>query len=181
MVISEIIGHILGFCGVAAVITSYQLKTKSSIMAVQTLGAAFISVQFLLIGAIPGFALNGICFIRNIAFFFKHKLGRFENVVPYLFAGIMIVTSIFVWDHWFTVFMMLGLAINTVCLGILRPQPLRASLLLTCPMAATYDIFAGSIAGLVNEVFSIISAVVGLIRYRRSDKTLAKVSEGYRD
>jgi len=165
--IIELIGHIIGFIGVASIFASYQFKEKKTIMIGQTVGSACISLQFLLIGDPTAFALNAVCLLRNLIFNIKHRLGKLGALSPYFFAVVMVAVSVLMWNGPITLLMMSGLAINTVCLGICKPQGLRASLLLTCVLVLIYDLFAGSVSGALNEVLSIISATVGLIRYHR--------------
>lgn len=171
----ELIGHVIGFIGVASIFASYQFKEKKTIMIGQTVGSACISLQFLLIGDPTAFALNLVCLIRNLVFNVKDKLGKPGKLSPYFFAVVMIAVSVFMWNGPVTLLMMSGLAINTVCLGVCKPQGLRASLLLTCVLVLLYDLFVGSVSGALNEVLSIISSTVGLIRYRRSSSETSEV------
>lgn len=82
MELIEISGHLPGLIGVAAVIASYRFKGEASIILMQTVGSLLLCFQFLLLGKMTGFALNGMCLLRNIAFCFNHKLGYFEKAVP---------------------------------------------------------------------------------------------------
>ena len=174
----ELIGHVIGFIGVASIFASYQFKEKRVIMLGQTVGSACICFQFLLIGDPTAFALNGVCLVRNLIYNIKDKLGKIGSLSPYFFAVVMIAVSVLMWNGPITLLMMSGLAINTVCLGVCKPQGLRASLLLTCVLVLLYDIFVGSVSGALNEVLSVMSAAVSLIRYHRLS---TKTSEGKND
>lgn len=164
----ELIGHIVGFLGVASIFASYQFKEKKTIMIGQILGSAFISLQFFLIGDPTAFALNAVCLLRNLIFNVKNRLGKLGALSPYFFSVAIVAVSVLMWNGPTTLLMMSGLAINTVCLGVCKPQGLRASLLLTCVLVLIYDLLTGSVSGALNEVLSIISASVGLIRYRHA-------------
>ena len=67
------LGHTLGFISVALFFYSYQRTQKSKIMLIQTAATALSCVQYLLIGATSGFALNVVCIIRNFAFYYREK------------------------------------------------------------------------------------------------------------
>ena len=68
-----LLGHVLGFISVALFFYSYQRTQKSKIMLIQTAATALSCVQYLLIGATSGFALNIVCIIRNFAFYYREK------------------------------------------------------------------------------------------------------------
>ena len=78
--------------------------------------------------------------------------------------------SIFTWEGYHSLFIILGIMINTVCLGVCDSQKLRYSILLTCPMIFVYNVFAGAYAGMLNESISTVSAAVGIVRYIKAKK-----------
>ena len=88
--------------------------------------------------------------------------------LPILLALVMAVVSLFSWDGYHSLLIILGLMINTVCMGIFDPQNLRKSVLITCPLVLAYNIFEASYSGMVSETVSLISAAIGIIRYHRS-------------
>jgi len=61
----EILGHVIGFIALALFVWSYQLHEKKKLIVVQTVGTALMCLQYILIGAYSGFALNIVCLIRN--------------------------------------------------------------------------------------------------------------------
>ncbi|MBR0359892.1 MAG: YgjV family protein, partial [Clostridia bacterium] len=48
-------------------------------------------------------------------------------------------------------------------------QNVRKSVLLTCLMVLVYDVIEHSVGGVVYESVAIISAIIGLIRFRRKE------------
>ena len=68
-----LIGHILGFISVGLFFYSYQRTKKSKIMIIQTVATALSCVQYLLIGAFSGFALNFVCIFRNFIYYYRDK------------------------------------------------------------------------------------------------------------
>jgi hypothetical protein len=67
--------------------------------------------------------------------------------------------------------MILCLAINSFCTGVCIPQNFRKSLLLTCVLALIYNVIVFSIAGMLNESISIVSAIIGIIRFKKEKST----------
>ena len=164
----ELIGHILGFIAIGVFFLSYQIYDKKKLLLVQSIATGIMSVQYLLLGAWSGFGLNLVCLLRN--FFFYHREKKFFSwkLWPVMLALLMAGASLLSWDGWHSLFIILGLIINTLCMGFLNSQGLRKSILLTCPMIIVYNAFEMSVAGMISESISIVSAVIGILRFRKT-------------
>ena len=171
----EIVGHVFGAVAIGLFFLSYQVFDKKKLLIVQTIATAMMCLQYILIGAYSGFGLNIVCIIRNILFYHRDKKLLSGIWLPVTLALIMAVISLFSWDGYHSLLIIAGLMINTVCMGIFDSQRLRKSILLTCPMILVYNVFVASYSGMVSETMSIISAVIGIIRY---DKTARSKAEG---
>ena len=60
-----------------------------------------------------------------------------------------------------------ALAANTIFMSFGNPQLLRKSILLTSTCVLIYNVFVFSIGGITNEGISIVSSVIGIIRFRK--------------
>ena len=150
------------------------MREKRLIIVTQTVSIILMCLQYLLIGAYSGFLLNVVCIVRNIAYYYKDKKLFSSPLVPAVFAAAIIGLSIFSWEGYYSVFMILALSINTLCLGYFGPQKLRVSLLFTCTCAIIYDLFVGSVTGIAFESIAIISAIVGIIRFTKDSTSQSK-------
>lgn len=170
----ETIGQIVGIFGVVALFSAYQMKNRKSLLLLQMLGIAFISAQYFMINAISGAVLNLVCLVRTIFFYFVE--GKIKNrtlekyVFPLFFAFLVCIFAVFSWEGWYTWLMLVCLAVNSFCTGACSPQSFRYSLLFTCALAFAYNVIVFSIGGMINEVLSVISAIVGIIRYKKQLK-----------
>ncbi len=170
----EIIGQIIGIFGVIALFSAYQMKERKTLLLFQMLGIALISAQYFMINALSGAVLNLVCLVRTIFFYFtegkikKEVLKKY--VFPLFFAVLVCVFAVFSWEGWYTWLMLVCLAVNSFCTGACSPQSFRFSLLFTCALAFAYNVIVFSIGGMINEVVSIISAIVGIIRYKKQLK-----------
>jgi len=164
----EILGHVIGFIALALFVWSYQLHEKKKLIVVQTVGTALMCLQYILIGAYSGFALNIVCLIRNGLYYRRDLRGKRGIVLPLILAAIMVVLSVFAWDGLHSILILAGLAINTVCMGIFDTQNLRKSVVLTCSLNAVYNAIAGAPFAVINESFSVVSSIIGIIRANRS-------------
>lgn len=159
------IGHILGFISVALFFYSYQCTEKRKLVAVQTVATALSCVQYLLIGALSGFALNVVCIIRNFAFNYRDKKQSKSLILPIVFSLGMAVVSAFSWEGIHSLLITSGLVVNTMCMGIFDAKDFRKTILVSSSLILAYNAFAFSYSGMLSESISLLSVVIGIIRY----------------
>lgn len=160
------IGQFFGALAVLCGFLSYQTKDAKKLLIFQILTCAVFCVHYLLLGAMPAFWLNAVGTIRNITYFKKEKLGKWAKIMPFIFAFVMALLGIASWNGWYSIFIVAGLIINTLCLNLKKAQSIRWSILVTSPMVFTYDVFVMAIGGMIYEAVAIISAVIGIVRHK---------------
>ncbi len=163
----KLAGHCLGFVSIVLFVMSYQYSDKKKLLLLQTLATALSCIQYLFIGAFSGFALNIICIMRNFIYYFRHKFRIKALFAPVILSIAIAVACVFSWDGYHSLLITAGLVINTICMGILGAQNLRKSILISSAFILAYNIFALSYSGMISESLSIISALVGIIRYHK--------------
>ena len=169
--IITLIGHALGFISVALFFYSYQRTQKSTIVIIQTIATALSCIQYLLIGALSGFALNIVCIIRNVIFYYRDKKQASGWVSPVILSRCIAVATIFSWEGVHSLLITFGLVINTMCMGLLNSKAFRKTILITSTLILIYNIFASSYSGILSESISLISVIIGIIRYRSTRQT----------
>ena len=167
-------GHIIGFIAVALFFYSYQRSKKEKILAIQTVATALSCIQYLLIGAYSGFALNIICIIRNFVYSYRDKKNLRDLWSPLILALIMAGVSFFSWEGLHSLMITAGLVINTISLGVFGAKNIKRSIIVSSSLILTYNIFAGSYSGILSESLSIISAIIGVVRHKIKEKELSK-------
>lgn len=165
---AELIGQIIGILAPILTVISYQLNTKKSILIALTGATVATAVGYLLIGATSGFVLNLACLARNAVCFFLKEKSRGAYLTGALFAVLMCILGATSWQGMHSLLIIAGLAINTVFVALGVPQWLRKSILLTSTLVLIYNLIEFSVGGIANEVLAISSAVVGILRYRKS-------------
>ena len=170
MDIKEIIGQIFGIIAVILGFCIYQVKDAKKLLLVQILTSAVFCIHYGLIGALSGFVLNGVGIVRSTVYYYRDKKIFSGKYIPVLFAVIMAVVGVKFWEAWYSIFVVLGLVINSYALSFKNPQNLRKSILITCPMVIVYNAFSYSYGGIVYESVSIVSGIIGIIRYRGLQK-----------
>lgn len=173
-------GHILGFVSVGLFFYSYQRTKKDKILIIQTVATALSCIQYLLIGAFSGFALNIVCIIRNFVYYFRDKKQINDLVSPIVLSVCMAIVSVFSWEGLHSSLISLGLVVNTMCMGMLNSNNFRKTILISSSLILIYNIFACSYSGVLSESISLISVVIGIIRYNKpafdNSKSVAKIN-----
>ncbi len=164
----ELLGHIVGFIALGVSFLSYQMKTRQGVIILQFAVSILMMLQYLFIGAVSGFALNLVCSLRGLCYCFQHKKLLSGKWVPVFFAVLMVAVSIFSWEGIHSLAMVVGLVFNTLVMGLCSANTLRKSLLFSCTLIIIYNVVAGSISGIVFESASIVSAVIALVRMRKT-------------
>jgi hypothetical protein len=162
-----IIGQILGILATVITFISYQVNTKSRLLIIQTTATLCTCLSFLFLGASTGFALNIVCIIRNVLFFFQKDKSTVHTVTAAALSVTMIILGIISWQGAESLLIMTALAANTIFMATGNPQLLRKSVIVTSGMILIYNAIVFSIGGMTNEGISIISSIIGIIRFRK--------------
>ena len=147
---------------------SYQTNTKKSLLLVQSAATLLLTVSHFMLGASSGFALNAVCLVRNACYYFQKEGSTPIHIFTSIFAVIMTVLGVLSWQGPISLFMIIGLIINTVFLSLGDAQKLRYSILVTSPMVLIYNVYVFAIGGVLNEILAICSSVIGLMRFRKA-------------
>jgi hypothetical protein len=165
-----IIGQALGGVAILLGFLSYQTRTQRGLILMQSATALTFCAHYFLIGAIPGMALNLIVILRNTVYYYRNRRHSHEMISPILFALVMGGAAILTWNAWYSVFVLAGQIINTLYMSCSDPQKVRKSVLVTCPMVLTYDVFVFSVGGIIYESVAMTSALIGIIRNSKASK-----------
>ena len=164
------IGQGFGIVAIILGFISYQLRTKRQLLYMQTVVAFVFCIHYLLIGAYSATAMNFVNIIRNFAYDYRTNKNIRGKLIPIIFVVIQAIMCALTWDAWYSVFVLLGICINTYCMSNSNAQFVRKSILLTSPLVMTYDLFARSVGGTIYEAVALTSSAIGLARNARAKK-----------
>lgn len=162
-----IVGQAFGILAIILGFVSYQVKTQRQILFMQSMVAVTFCIHYFMIGAYSAMAMNGVNIVRNAAYDYRNKKGIDSKLIPIGFVIIQAIMCALTWEAWYSVFVLIGICINTYCMSFKSAQNVRKSIVVTSPFVLTYDIFARSIGGSIYESVALVSAVIGIIRNRR--------------
>ena len=166
----ELWGQILGIVATLIITSAYQANTKKGLLMIQTPGLAVLCVSYLLLGASSGFALNVVCVLRNLGCFFVKEKTKLYYAMTGVLMVAMGVMGFLSWESYISLILIVALVANTFFIALGKPQILRYSIVITSTMCLIYNIVVFSVGGILLEAISVVSAIVGSIRYLISNK-----------
>ena len=182
MITKEVIAQIIGIVAMAMNCISYVQKKQTNLLVFQMLGGMLFSINYFLLGALSGAFLNISSFIRAIIFIKKDKFNAKHPAWTVGFIAVYFISYALI----FTVFDKEPLPINFI-LEILPVFAMIATLisyrygeakivrrfgLISSPLWLTYNIANFSIGAIACEIFSLISIVIGIVKYDIKPKSI---------
>ena len=161
------IGQIFGWIAVALTVLSYQLKTQRQLLWANTLSTLSLSISYLFLGAYTGMALNAFGLFRNLVYFNRERQLFAHPIWPYGIALGMAALGVLSWQGPLSLLAIVAMAVNAVFMSFKNVQHLRFSILFTSALMIAYNLCFSAYGPAFNEALSIVSSVVGLIRYRK--------------
>lgn len=166
----ELLGQILGIVATLIITSAYQANTKKGLLMIQTPGIAVLCISYLLLGASSGFALNVVCVLRNLGcYFVKEKTKPYYAMTAALMV-VMGVMGILSWEGPVSLILIAALVANTFFIALGKPQILRYSIIVTSTLCLIYNVVVFSVGGILLEAISVVSAIIGSIRYLIAQK-----------
>ena len=176
----EIIAQVFGIFGMVFMISSYQVKSQRGLIFVQLFGAAFFFLNFLLQGiasgmVLAGMVLNFIGILRCIVFSNKEKFHANNKawlvgfIASYFIAYALIFTVLgtepSAENFLIEILPVIGMTSSNIAFFKEDAKSVRLLGFITSPAWLLYDIFRFTLGGIITEILSLISIVVGLVRY----------------
>lgn len=170
----EIIAQIIGIFGMAANIWSYQQKKKSTVITLQLCGAALFAVNFFMLGAITGAILNIINVALSLVFVYKDKIHA-DHIAWAIGFALAYITSYMMTFAVFRkeptaanliteFFPVIGTLLTIVSYKMKDAKAIRRLGFIRSPAWLAYDVLVFSIGGILCEILTLISIIIGTIR-----------------
>jgi len=169
---TEIIAQALSIIAMVIYFFSYLQKKQRAAIILQFAATTCFSVSFFMLGAVMGGLLNAISALRAIFFVYKRQL-KTDNI--YWLIGFMI-TYVACYIMTFTLFgkeftilnatieilPVIGMVATTFGFRATSAKAVRISGLINEPVWLIYNIISFSIGGILCNVFSFVSIIVGI-------------------
>ncbi len=167
---------------VAPIVTfvSYQVNTKHRLLFLQTGATVTNCISYLLLGGDSGFALNIVCVVRNLIYFFLDSQSKANRIIAVILALAMGGMGLLSWEGPVSLLLIVALAANTIFMSFGDPQLLRKSVIGTSSLILIYNLLMAhpTIGGIANECIAIVASIIGVIIYRKKNERTDMVAIG---
>lgn len=163
-IIETIIIQGIGVLGIIASILSFQCKKHNKLMFYRTSNESLFALQFILLGAYTGAAMNIIGCARNIIFAEMVKKDKKTTVPCFIFSGLFLIFSAVTWAGFRSILIGIAKVVSTFAYGNKNVFLVRIMILSSATAWLIYNAIVGSWAGVINESLTLISIIVGIFR-----------------
>lgn len=160
----DVVAQLIGFVALVFAMISYQMKTQKGIVLIQIVSCTFFALHFLMLEAYTGALLNLIAAVRSVVFANKDKKWGKSNWWIVLFSIISIVAVAFSWEGYMSIMPMAGMVLTSIAWGIEKASLVRLISFPSSPLWIIYNLKSRSTAGVLTEVFVMISIITAMIR-----------------
>ena len=161
---TQLVAQILGFVGTAIVVIGMQQKKYKHIVICKIGNELFSAIHYLLLGGYTGMLANFASCLTNGCYYFRIKKGKTTLPFQIVFATMFVIIGALSWHGPISIFVVLAKLISSVALGIKNPRIIRMLNLISNPCWLIYNIYVGSIAGMVTDTLVTISVLIAVIR-----------------
>ncbi len=160
----NIIGQIIGFIYLILFIISFQFKDKEKLMKLRIISKIFASIHYILIGATQGFISQFLGIFPNYFAYIYEENIKVKKLIVILFSILFIILGIIFYKNIYDILLIVASVITVISLFIKGTKYIRIMQFVISPMFLIYNIVNLSYAGILIEIFVIISCIIGFIR-----------------
>ena len=174
------IAQLIGYVGLLSSFIAFQCKKHRNLMIFKTGNEVLFAIQYLMLASYTGMAMNTISSVRNIIF--AYLVSKNKSTLPYqiVFSILFVVFGILTWNNIISLAVIIAKIITTVIYGIKNTKVARFATIPVSSFWLIYNINCSSQAGILCEVFSLVSIFTAIIRidiiekHRKNNKELSR-------
>lgn len=171
----DIIAQVFGILGLIVIVSSFQFKDNKTFFMMQGAGSMFFFINFFMIGAYAGAFFNLTNLVRGLLFMKDREKPWKTILIQSLYTGCFLFSVFLTKGDYFQIFLsalpFVALLCMTVCMKKGNPTYIRVSqICYMSPAWIVHNIFNFSLGGLICEIINMISSLVALIRYKKSER-----------
>ena len=164
-ILMQVVIQSIGVLGIIASIIAFQTKKHNQILLFKTLNEFLFAIQYVLLGAYTGMAMNLVGCVRNIIFTKQVEKNKKTTISTVIFCVMFTVFGIATWQGLKSLLIIIAKVLSTVAYSNKNTTVVRGIILITSISWLIYNSFVFSIAGVLCEAVTIISVIVGIIRF----------------
>ena len=160
----KIIAQVLGFMGAAFVVVGMQQKKYKQIFMCKIANQFLGGVHYLLLGGYTGMMTNLASCVTSCIYYFRVKNGKSTLLFQIIFATMFVILGVLSWHGAISILVIIAKVISSVAMGNKNPRVIRILNLISGPCWLVYNIYVGSIAGMISDSLMITSVLIAIIR-----------------
>ncbi len=161
----DILIQVIGILGLIISVAAFQFKKHSHIVLSKMTSELVFAAQYVLLGAWTAAVLDFISVIRNLLFMKLVKKNISTTPVIVVFGLFVIATGFFTFDGFVSLLPIGSKLLTTVSYGMKNERLLRIITLPSCIMWIIYNLFVGSIAGILTDTITLGSLLLAMYKF----------------
>ena len=161
----------IGFMGIACSILAFQYKQYRPLVTLRAATELFFGIQYILLGAYSGAAMDFLGCFRNWVFLDCDKKGKSLRPWRILFSVIFVAATLLTWAGPKSLLSAVAKVASTVAYGSSNPRLIRFITLCSSSCWLIYNLLVFSLAGVLGEVITLASVLIGILRFDILGKT----------
>jgi hypothetical protein len=163
----------VGFLGMACAVIAFQHKEYRRLVWLRGATELFFAIQYLMLGAYSGAAVDLLGCLRNAAFLDCDKKGKslrpWRIFFCFVFAGISLLT----WAGPKSILSAVAKVASTIAYGSSNPRLIRLITLCSSACWLLYNALVFSLGGILCEVLTLSSVLIAILRFDVRPRTKA--------
>lgn len=156
--------QLIGLLAVSISLSIYQTNNRSTMLKLAMLAALIYAIHFFLLGAITGAAMSLISGGRNFVFY-RFITGKKNPIVLVVFISLSVGATYLTWQGPVSLLALGGSIAATFAFWHTKPKHIRRWAVLAPPLWFTYDAISGSFPGMLIQVITLGSNLIGEYRF----------------
>lgn len=154
----------IGILGIMAAVAAFQCKRHDRVMLLRTANELLFALQYALLGAWTGMAMNLVGCLRNMLFRKLVLRGRSTRWARCVFGAAFLLFALLTWAGFKSLLTGLAKVVSTVAFGSSNLFLLRILTLTTSTCWLIYNLSVRSYTGALCELLTLGSIVIGIVR-----------------
>lgn len=163
----KLIAQIVGVFAVISFLLSYQQKKRKNIILWNAMSRCLYIVQYIMLGAFEGAALDVLGTVSSVAAQNKHK-PWIQKYLKFVFVGINLIilgAGLLLYENVFSLFPIVGVILHTSAFWISDEKTIRIVSFLGSPFWLVYNLASCAYGSAVGDVLTMVSIGIAIYRY----------------
>ena len=163
---------VTGICAVCLCLLCYQFRNRKAIIACNVLSRILYVLQYLLLFAFEGAAMDLSAIPSSMLAARKHTLFVIKHKGLLWMGGnvFVVVIGLVFWENIFSVLPIIGVLFEINALWLTREKHIRLVSLASVPFWMSYNVLCGAWGSVIGNVLMVVSILTALYRHDRPVK-----------